>query len=224
MVLARSWPDEHYGNEDDYLDALISALRVEYNAIVDAGFILQLDCTDIPMVASMPGIDARSAVEFIDRAVGAVNAATDGLPADRLRMHLCWGNWEGPHRYDVPLESVLPHVWSARPDAISFEAANPRHAHEWRVFETIHVPDNKVLMPGVIDTKNNVVEHPELVAQRIEHFAALVGRENVMPGSDCGFGTFAGFGAVFPPIAWMKLEALGRGAKLASARLWDSST
>lgn len=220
-VISRTFPNEHYGSDEAYQDAVVAALRVEYEAIVDAGLILQLDCTDIPSLPSMSGMEWTQAEAMIDNAVDALNQATQGLPADRLRMHLCWGNWEGPHRYDVALRTLLPHVWRARPQAISFEAANPRHAHEWQVFRDIKPPEDKVLMPGVIDTKNNVVEHPELVAERIERFAGLVGRENVIPGTDCGFGTFAGFGAVFPKVAWMKLDALGQGATLASGRLWS---
>jgi 5-methyltetrahydropteroyltriglutamate--homocysteine methyltransferase len=220
-LAASSLSNTYYATHDDFLEAVIAALRVEYQGVIDAGFMLQLDCPDIPMVASRLD-DLRDIEASTERAVLAINAATEGLPPDRLRLHLCWGNWEGPHRFDVALRKVLPQVLKARPHAISFEAANPRHAHEWDVFEDIQLPDGKVIMPGVIDTKNNVLEHPELVAQRIERFAGLVGRENVIPGTDCGFGTFAGFGAVFPKVAWMKLEALGQGAALASSRLWPT--
>jgi 5-methyltetrahydropteroyltriglutamate--homocysteine methyltransferase len=216
-VAATMMPNQHY-SPDEYLDVLADVLAVEYRMIVEAGFLLQLDCPDIPMLASM--MPWESAEPLVARHVEALDQATAGLPPERMRMHLCWGNWEGPHRYDAPLGQVLPAALGARPAAISFEAANARHAHEWRVFEDLDVPEGKVLMPGVIDTKCNVVEHPELVAERIERFARLVGRENVIPGTDCGFGTFAGFGVVHPKVAWMKLAALAEGARLASARLW----
>jgi 5-methyltetrahydropteroyltriglutamate--homocysteine methyltransferase len=219
-VLLRMWQNEYYDTEDEYLQALTNALKKEYRAIIDAGFLLQLDCTDIPILCSAKGLPWDVAEGVVRRAVEAVNVATAGLPPERMRLHLCWGNWEGPHRHDAPLAKILPLIWDARPQAISFEAANAAHAHEWKIFEEMKVPDGKVLMPGVIDTKNNVVEHPELVAERIERFAGLIGKENVVPGTDCGFGTFAGFGAVFPQIAWMKLKSLGEGAQIASKRLW----
>jgi 5-methyltetrahydropteroyltriglutamate--homocysteine methyltransferase len=216
-LAATMMPNVHYP-ADEYLGVLADVLAVEYRMIVEAGFLLQLDCPDIPMMASMMPWEA--AEPLVARHVEALNQATAGLPPERMRMHLCWGNWEGPHRYDVPLRQVLPSALRARPAAISFEAANARHAHEWRVFEDLKIPEGKILMPGVVDTKCNVVEHPELVAERIERFAGLVGRENLIPGTDCGFGTFAGFGVVHPKVAWMKLAALGEGARLASRRLW----
>jgi 5-methyltetrahydropteroyltriglutamate--homocysteine methyltransferase len=219
-VLLRMWQNEYYDTEDEYLEALTNALKKEYRAIIDAGFLLQLDCTDIPILCSAKGLPWDVAEGLVRRAVEAVNVATADLPPERMRLHLCWGNWEGPHRHDAPLAKILPLIWDARPQAISFEAANAAHAHEWKIFEEMKVPDGKVLMPGVIDTKNNVVEHPELVAERIERFAGLIGKENFVPGTDCGFGTFAGFGAVFPQIAWMKLKSLGEGAQIASKRLW----
>jgi 5-methyltetrahydropteroyltriglutamate--homocysteine methyltransferase len=219
-VLLRMWQNEYYDTEDEYLQALTNALKKEYRAIIDAGFLLRLDCTDIPILCSAKGLPWDVAEGVVRRAVEAVNVATAGLPPERMRLHLCWGNWEGAHRHDAPLAKILPLIWDARPQAISFETANGAHAHEWKIFEEMKVPDGKVLMPGVIDTKNNVVEHPELVAERIERFAGLIGKENVVPGTDCGFGTFAGFGAVFPQIAWMKLKSLGEGAQIASKRLW----
>ncbi len=212
-TIALTLANAHYDDAEEYQNAVVAALRTEYEAILSAGFMLQLDCPDIPMAASR----AKETADIeagIKQSVDMINLATEGLPADRMRLHLCWGNWEGPHRFDAPLAAVLPHVWAARPRAISFEAANPRHAHEWSVFETLEVPADKVIMPGVIDSKTNVVEHPELIAQRIDAFARLVGPERVIVGSDCGFGTFAGFGAVFPKVAWMKLEALGQGAAI----------
>ena len=218
-LAATMMPSQHYA-ADEYLGVLADALAVEYRKIVEAGFLLQLDCPDIPMLASMTGMTWDVVEPMIARHLEALNQATADLPPERMRLHLCWGNWEGPHRYDAPLRQLLPLAFGARPAAISFEAANARHAHEWKVFEDVKVPEGKILMPGVIDTKCNVVEHPELVAERIERFAKLVGRENVIPGTDCGFGTFAGFGVVHPKVAWMKLAALGEGARLASRRLW----
>ncbi len=214
----------HYPDYDSYLAALVEAMRIEYKAIVDAGFLLQLDCPDIPMMYHTSDWLNEEKKEkgnryFTDLHLNALDDAIADLPRDRVRMHLCWGNYGGPHTMDVPLEEVLTPALKAKPMAISFEGANPRHEHEWETVAELDIPDDKVLIPGVIDTKSNVVEHPKLVSQRIVRYAELVGRERVIPGTDCGFGTFVGFG-IEPDVAWLKLQALGEGAKLASEKLW----
>jgi 5-methyltetrahydropteroyltriglutamate--homocysteine methyltransferase len=216
--------DDHYGDYEKLLFATAEAMREEYRAIIDAGFILQLDAPDIPMAQHARGVVHQRVEEmgyarYVALHVDALNHAVEGLPADRMRMHLCWGNYAGPHHLDVPLAEILPEVLRARPAGLSFEAANPRHEHEWRVFER-GLPDDKILMPGVIDTKTNVVEHPQVVADRIVRFAELAGRERVIAGTDCGFGTFVGFGLVHGQVVPLKLRALAEGAALASERLW----
>jgi 5-methyltetrahydropteroyltriglutamate--homocysteine methyltransferase len=221
--------NHHYPDYESYLAAVAEAMREEYRAIVDGGFLLQLDCPDIPMMPHTTGwmVELYERIglrRYIEMHLEALDAAIDGLPADRIRLHLCWGNYAGPHTKDVPLEEVLEPVFGARPAAISFEGANPRHEHEWETLAGMRIPDDKVLMPGVIDTKTNVVEHPRLVAQRIGRYADIVGRERVIPGTDCGFGTFVGFGLVEPDVAWLKLEALAQGAALASDKLWSRAT
>jgi 5-methyltetrahydropteroyltriglutamate--homocysteine methyltransferase len=161
--------------------------------------------------------------EFLESAarhVEVLNHALRNIPADRMRMHICWGNYEGPHHHDVPLAQLLPVVIRARPQALLFESANPRHAHEWQVFRDQTVPEDKILVPGVLSSTTNYVEHPELVAERIQRFADIVGRERVIAGSDCGFSTFAGFGPIDPDIVYLKLSSLAEGARIASARLW----
>jgi 5-methyltetrahydropteroyltriglutamate--homocysteine methyltransferase len=222
-VIAVFQPNEYYPSQEGYLFALADAMRAEYAAIVEAGFLLQIDCPDLAMGRHIRFRDADDAtfLRQAERQVAALNHALADLPADRLRMHICWGNYEGPHHCDVPLERILSVVLSARPSAILVEAANPRHAHEWRVWRDARIPDDKVLVPGCIDSTTNFIEHPELVAERIERFAAIVGRERVLAGTDCGFGTFAGFGKVEPRIAYAKLQALADGARLASERLWS---
>jgi len=220
--------DRHYGSYEAYVMAVADVMREEFEAIAAAGFMLQLDATDIPICHPDHGIFWASDVvkemgfkNFIELNLEALNHATESIPAEQMRLHLCWANYEGPHHCDVPLTEVLePSLRVSRAMTISFEAANPRHEHEWKVFEDMKLPDDKVIMPGVIDTTTNFVEHPELVAQRIERFASLVGRERVIAGTDCGFGTFAGFGEVAPGAAWLKLRSLGEGAKIASERLW----
>lgn len=217
----------HYPDYESYLGALTEAMKVEYAAIVDAGFLLQLDCPDIPMTAHTSSwvssyVDEIGYDRYLDLHIEAIDASIADLPADRVRMHLCWGNYGGPHTMDIALEKVLAPVLKAKPAAISFEGANPRHEHEWETLAQMDIPDDKILMPGVIDTKSNVVEHPKLVAQRIERYAGILGRDRVIPGTDCGFGTFVGFG-IEPDVAWLKLGALGEGAKLASESLWSSS-
>ena len=221
-VLALFQPNDHYPTQDAYLEALANAMQSEYEAIVGAGFLLQIDAPDFGMGRHTMYRHA-SVAEYLNAAarhVEVLNHALRNLPADRLRMHICWGNYEGPHHHDVPLEQLLPVVIKARPQALLFEAANPRHAHEWAVFKSQKVPDDKVLVPGVLSTTTNYVEHPELVAERIVRFAELVGRERVMAGTDCGFGTFGGFGPVDPDIVWLKLASLVEGARIASRRLF----
>ena len=214
-------PNAYYPSHEAYLADLVEAMRPEYEAIVAAGFDLQLDCPDLAM-ARHTGYQDKSEAEFLAIAeanVDALNAATADLPAERLRMHICWGNYEGPHDHDIPLERVIGTVLRARPSTVLFEAANPRHEHEWIVWREAAIPDDKILAPGVIDTCSNYVEHPELVAQRIERFAAIVGRDRVIASTDCGFGTFAGYGKIDPAVTWKKLRALREGADIAAARL-----
>ena len=215
-------PNEHYGSYEAYLAALAAAMRSEYERIVASGLLLQIDCPDLAM-----GRHSRfkhdSDAEFLRRAalqVEALNEALAGLPPDRMRLHICWGNYEGPHTHDIPLADVLPLLFKVRPAALLIEGANARHEHEWEIWQDTKLPDDKILVPGVLDTCSNVVEHPRLVAQRIIRFAGLVGRERVIAGSDCGFGTFAGFGPVHPLICWEKLRALAEGARIASAELF----
>jgi 5-methyltetrahydropteroyltriglutamate--homocysteine methyltransferase len=214
--------DTHYKNEEAFLWAVAEAMKPEYEAIVRAGFLLQLDCPDLAMTRHREFAD-RPVEEFRDYArlhIEVLNAATASIPADRLRVHLCWGNYPGPHHRDVPLEQIIDLILSVRAQGLCFEAANSRHAHEWKVFEKVRLPEGKVLIPGVIESMSNRIEHPELVAERIVRFAKIVGRENVIAGSDCGFGTFVGVALVEPEIAWAKLAALAEGARLASAELW----
>jgi 5-methyltetrahydropteroyltriglutamate--homocysteine methyltransferase len=221
-VIALFQPNDFYPTADAYLEALGEAMRSEYEAIVNAGFLLQIDAPDLGM--GRHTMYRHAAVdEYLGcaaRHVEVLNYALRNIPADRIRMHICWGNYEGPHHHDVPLELLLPVVIKAKPQALLFESANPRHAHEWAVFREQRVPDDKILVPGVLSTTTNYVEHPALVAERIVRFAEIVGRERVIAGSDCGFGTFAGFGPVDPDIAYLKLAAMAEGARLASRKLW----
>ena len=221
-VLALFQPNDHYPTQDAYLEALGDAMRAEYEAIVGAGFLLQIDAPDFGMGrhTMYRSASVEDYLKAAARHVEVLNHALRNLPADRMRMHICWGNYEGPHHHDVPLDRLLPVVIKAKPQALLFEASNPRHAHEWRVFRDQKVPDDKILVPGVLSTTTNYVEHPELVAERIERFAGIVGRERVLAGTDCGFGTFGGFGPVDPDIVYLKLASLAEGARLASARLW----
>jgi 5-methyltetrahydropteroyltriglutamate--homocysteine methyltransferase len=223
-VVAVFQPNRHYPTQEAYIGALSDAMRTEYEAIVNAGLILQIDAPDLAMGRHIRFRDVDEA-EFLRNArlqVEALNAALSHVPADRVRMHLCWGNYEGPHHHDIPLERIIDIVLSAKPQALLFEGANPRHQHEWDVWKSATIPDDKILIPGVIDSVTNFIEHPRLVAQRIETYAGIVGRERVMAGTDCGFGTFAGFGAIHPPIAYAKLACMAEGAALASKRLWGS--
>jgi 5-methyltetrahydropteroyltriglutamate--homocysteine methyltransferase len=217
-VISLFFRDEYYGNHEKYLFAIAEAMRHEYEAVARAGFVLQVDCPDLAMGRHIQ-YAALSTEEFRKAArlhIEALNHALANVPPDQARVHLCWGNYEGPHHHDVPLAEILDVVFTARPAGISFEAANPRHAHEWRVFERVKVPAGKVLIPGVIDSTTNFIEHPELVAERIGRYAKLIGRDNVLAGTDCGFGTWVGQSAVDPDIVWAKLAALAEGARLAS--------
>lgn len=214
--------NDHYPSHEAYLAAIAEAMRPEYAAVVAAGFVLQLDCPDLAMGRHIQFADLPLA-EFRRMArlhVEALNHAVADLPADRLRLHLCWGNYEGPHHCDVPLGDIIDIVFAARPTAISFEAANPRHAHEWALFERIKLPEGKILIPGVLESKSNFIEHPELIAQRIARYARLVGRENVIAGSDCGYGTWVGQAAVDPAVVWAKLAAMAEGARIATREFW----
>jgi 5-methyltetrahydropteroyltriglutamate--homocysteine methyltransferase len=221
-VISLFFHDNHYRNHEAYLFAIADAMRHEYETVARAGFILQLDCPDLAMgrhiqFADLPLEEFRKMARLH---LAALDHAVANIPPDQLRIHLCWGNYEGPHHYDVPLADILDLVFAARPQGISFEAANPRHGHEWRVFERVKLPADKVIIPGVLDSTTNFIEHPELVAERIGRYAQLVGRENVIAGTDCGFGTWVGQAAVDPDIVWAKLGALAEGARLASRQLW----
>ena len=221
-VISLFFRNDHYADHATYLFAIAEAMKQEYETVAKAGFVLQIDCPDLAMGRHIQFADL-SVAEFrkmVRLHIDALDHALASVPADQVRMHLCWGNYEGPHHYDVPLADILDIVFTARPSAVSFEAANPRHAHEWRVFEKIRVPDGKVIVPGVIDSTTNFIEHPALIAERIGRFAKLVGRENVIAGTDCGFGTWVGQAAVDPDIVWAKLASLAEGARLASRELW----
>lgn len=213
--------NQFYPTHEAYLADLVDAMRPEYEAIAEAGFELQLDCPDLAMSrhTGYQDMDEGEFLRAIAANVEALNAATANIPADRMRMHVCWGNYEGPHDHDIPLERIMDIVLSARPSTILFEAANPRHEHEWTVWRDAKLPDDKILAPGLIDTCSNYLEHPELVAQRIERFVNIVGADRVIASTDCGFGTFAGYGKIDPAVTWMKLKALRDGADLAAARI-----
>ena len=221
-VIAVFQPNEYYANEEQFLAALADVMKIEYEKITEAGLILQVDCPDLALGRHIRFRDADIATfKRAARAqVEALNYALENVPADRVRMHICWGNYEGPHHYDVDLREIMDIVLSAKPQAIQFEGANPRHQHEWAIWAEADIPDDKILIPGTLDTTTNFVEHPQLVAQRIERYSAIVGKERVIAGTDCGFGTFAGFGAVHPDIAYEKLRSLAEGARIASERLW----
>ena len=221
-VVSLFFRNEHYPSQEAYLAAIAEAMRHEYETVAKAGFVLQIDCPDLGMGRHIQYADL-SVPEFRKRAqlhVEALNHALANIPPEQLRMHVCWGNYEGPHHRDVPLADIIDIVFMARPNAISFEAANPRHAHEWKLFETVKLPDGKVLIPGVLESKSNFIEHPELVAQRIARYAKLVGRENVIAGSDCGYGTWVGQAAVDPDVVFAKFSAMAEGARIASREFW----
>jgi len=217
-VISVFQPNQYYASDEQYLLALAEAMRQEYEAIHQAGFLLQLDCPDLTGLSAVekPGQPPPD----LPLRVEALNHAVANIPADRMRLHLCWGNYEGPHHTDVPLKDIIGEVLEAKPMGLSFEGANPRHEHEWNVFEQVQLPEGKVIIPGVLDSTTNYIEHPELVAQRLARYAGLVGRENVIAGSDCGFGTFAGTPSVHPKIVLAKLQTMAEGARLASSQLW----
>ncbi len=221
-VISLFFRNDFYASESAYLAAISEAMQPEYEATVAAGFDLQIDCPDLAMGRHIQYANLEVS-EFRKRAaehVEALNGALASIPAERVRMHLCWGNYEGPHHCDVPLAEIIDVVLTAKPAALSLEAANPRHAHEYAVFETMKLPEGKVLIPGVIESKSNFIEHPEVIANRISNYAKLVGRQNVIAGTDCGYGTWVGQAAVDPDIVWAKLAALSEGARLASKRFW----
>jgi 5-methyltetrahydropteroyltriglutamate--homocysteine methyltransferase len=221
-VTAFFFRNEHYRTDEDYVFAIAEAMRHEYEAIAAAGVTLQVDCPDLAMgrhtlfrELDLAGFRARMELN-----IEALNRALVNIPPAQVRMHLCWGNYPGPHHCDVPLQDIVDVVWKAKPHAIQFEAANPRHGHEWTVFEKVKVPEGKVLIPGVIECQSNYIEHPELVAQRIERYAKLAGRDNVMAGVDCGFSIHVGSGGVDPDVVWAKLASLAQGAAIATRRFW----
>jgi 5-methyltetrahydropteroyltriglutamate--homocysteine methyltransferase len=217
-VIALFLPNQYYPSREKYIEALAEVMKAEYKAIIDAGFDLQLDCPDLALSRHMlfQDLSDEAFIEIANTHVEALNYAIAGLPEERVRIHICWGNYEGPHVCDIPMQKMFDTLMLVNAGQLLFETANPRHGHEWEVFaqRKQDIPDTKILIPGVIDSTSNFVEHPRLVAQRIQKFVDIVGRERVIAGSDCGFGTFAGFGAVAPDIAYAKLASLSEGAKL----------
>jgi 5-methyltetrahydropteroyltriglutamate--homocysteine methyltransferase len=221
-VVSLFFRNDHYRDFETYIYAIADAMRDEYEAVAQAGLTLQIDCPDLGMGRHIQYADLDLAAfrKRIGLHVAALNHATQNIPPEQMRLHLCWGNYDGPHHRDVPLADIIDIVFTARPHAISLEAANPRHAHEYKVFDTVKLPAGKVLIPGVLESKSNFVEHPELIAQRIGRYAKRVGRENVIAGSDCGYGTWVGQAAVDPDVVWAKMAAMAEGARIASKRFW----
>ena len=221
-LIAVFQPNEYYPSHEAYLEALAEAMRPEYEAIVSSGLLLQLDCPDLAMGRHIKfrGVDDDEFLRNAALQVEAMNHALVNIPADRVRLHVCWGNYEGPHTHDIPLAKILPIALKAKPQALVLEAANPCHEHDWELWETQQLPLDKILVPGVISSTMNYIEHPEVVSQRILRYTNIVGRDRVIAGSDCGFGTFAGFGPIYPPFCWMKLRSLTQGAEIASKKLW----
>ena len=220
-VVSLFFSNEYYASDEEYLFAIAEAMRHEYEAIAEAGATVQLDCPDLGMGRHTVYADMDLA-EFRKRAalnIEALNHGVRSIPAEQLRMHLCWGNYPGPHHHDVDLSQIIDLVWEAKPQTILFEAANPRHAHEWTVFDDTDVPDDRILCPGVIEPQSNFIEHPELVAQRIERYGRLVGRDRIMAGVDCGFSVHVGLQGIDPDVAFAKLAVLAQGAELAASRL-----
>ena len=223
-IMAHYMPNQHYPTQEAYLFALADAMKHEYDAIAASGVLLQIDCPDLALGRHFRAkpLDVTSFRKEVGLHVEVLNHALRDIPADQMRLHLCWGNYESPHHHDIDLAEIFDLIALARPTALLVEAANPRHAHEWRFFRDTRLPDDKIIVPGVIDTCTNYIEHPEVVAQRIEQYADVVGRERMIAGTDCGFASFATLHTVDPDIAWRKLEALVQGAEIASHRLWRS--
>jgi len=221
-VVSMFMGNQYYESEEEFLWAVAEAMRPEYQAIIDAGLLLQLDCPDLAMTRHREFKDAplEDFRDYAARHIEVLNWAVKDLPRDRVRVHVCWGNYPGPHHHDVPIAQILDLLLGIRAGALLFEGANSRHAHEWKVWEGVKLPDDMVIIPGVIESMSNRIEHPELVADRILNYARLVGREKVIAGSDCGFGTFVGLDLVDADIAWAKLRSLSEGAALASKALW----
>jgi 5-methyltetrahydropteroyltriglutamate--homocysteine methyltransferase len=222
-VIAHFLRNDHYPSREAYLARLVDVMKEEYDAIVRAGFVLQIDCPDLAMGRHLafPTLSNAEFVKIAEANVEALNHALRDLPPDRMRLHLCWGNYEGPHHRDIPLREIIRVVLKARPQGLSFEGSNPRHEHEWVVFREVKLPDDKVIIPGVLDSTTNFIEHPELVAQRLVRYAEVVGRDRVIAGTDCGFATFGRSTLlVEPEITWAKFASMAEGARLASAQLW----
>ena len=223
-VIAHFLINRYFPSREAYLARLADVMKEEYEAIHQAGFLLQVDCPDLAMGRHLrfPDLSNQEFLKIAESNIEVLNHALADIPPDSVRMHLCWGNYEGPHHRDIPLEEIIGVVLKARPQAFSFEGANPRHEHEWEVFQSVKIPDDKIIIPGVVDSTTNYIEHPRLVAQRIVRYAELVGKENVIAGSDCGFGTFARSNyTVEPEIVWAKFRAMAEGARLASEQLWN---
>jgi 5-methyltetrahydropteroyltriglutamate--homocysteine methyltransferase len=218
-VIAIFAANQYYPTEDEYLEALANAMRIEYEAIVDAGLTLQLDCPDLALPRT--GTSLSEYLKETERRVEVLNYAVTNIPAEAMRVHMCWGNGEVPRNHDVPLEDIIHTLLKLKPAGLMLMAANGAHAHEWKVFEEVKLPEGKYLVPGVIDSTTNIIEHPEVVAQRLVRYAQVVGRSNVIAGTDCGFGTAAGMDTVAPSIAWAKLRSMSQGAQLASTELWS---
>ncbi len=221
-VISNFLPNEYYADEEGYLYALAEVMKDEYQAIVASGLLLQIDCPDLAMtrVSQYAHLSNEEFVKVVEQHVEVLDYALRGIDQERMRLHLCWGNTEGPHHHDIPLIEIIEAVLKAPPVGLSFEGANPRHAHEWKIWQDVKLPEGKVLLPGVLDTTTNFIEHPELIAERIARYANLVGRENVIAGSDCGFGTSAWGRRVESRIAWAKLASMVEGARIASRELW----
>ncbi len=221
-VLVNYLPNMHYPDNDAYRDALVAAMRPEYEAIHAAGFVLQLDCPDLAgsRHTDQQALSDNEFLAFAEKSIEALNEATRNIPPDAMRLHICWLNYAGPHTHDIPVSKLMKLLGKARPQALLFEGANPAHEHEWEDWKSPDLPDDKILVPGVIDTTSNFVEHPRLIAQRICRYAGIVGRERVIAGTDCGFGTYAGFPQVFPSVVRAKLKSMAEGARLASEELW----
>lgn len=222
-VVSLFFNNEYYATDEEYVFAIAEAMRHEYEAIAAAGATVQLDCPDLAMGrhTAYADMDLPAFRKRVAMNIEALNHGVRNIPPEQLRMHLCWGNYPGPHHCDVAITEIIDLVWNARPQTVLFEAANPRHAHEWRLFEEVEIPDDKIICPGVIEPQSNYIEHPELVAQRVERYAGLVGRDRVMAGVDCGFSVHVGMQGIDPDVAWAKLAALAQGAEIASSRLWS---